>query len=260
MDDTKPPPHSIYRTSHAPIIQENPTNPKALIELFDFLLYLSPFQTEDSVTLDTDSQYALSLLMGSSIPATHHQLFVFAQHYFTALRCCYKVKILKVPSHEGIPGNDLADRFANRGVTSFDSLGRFFSSPSAPLRPPEVGFNQQSWSSLSTASQGDSPPSMDYRSPHSRLPNANFYRIFVLLETPLKNRPDGTRNYSSPKISKTTFTAALFVRRQLDCIIYKRNEYPLLNGLPLLQITSASGAQKKTPLSRYMLLSRRFQK
>ena len=52
---------------------------KALIELFDYLLYPSPFQTADELTIYTDSQYALSLLFGSSIPTTHHQLVVLAQ-------------------------------------------------------------------------------------------------------------------------------------------------------------------------------------
>ena len=52
---------------------------KALIELFDFLLYDSSFRPGDALIIYTDSQYALSLLLGSSLPTTHHQQVVLAQ-------------------------------------------------------------------------------------------------------------------------------------------------------------------------------------
>ena len=52
---------------------------KALIQLFDFLLYHSAFRPGDALIIYTDSQYALSLLLGSSLPSTHHQLVVLAQ-------------------------------------------------------------------------------------------------------------------------------------------------------------------------------------
>ena len=108
----------------------------------------SPFQTGDNLTIYTDSQYELSVLLGSAIPTTHHQLVVLAQQYYTALRCCYEFVYLKVPSHEGIPGSELAESLAKRGATSFGTLGRFSSSPSAALRPPDTGFDQQKWTSL----------------------------------------------------------------------------------------------------------------
>ena len=59
---------------------------KALMQLFDFLLYHSAFRPGDALIIYTDSQYALSLLLGSSLPTTHHQLVVLAQKYYTALR------------------------------------------------------------------------------------------------------------------------------------------------------------------------------
>ena len=113
---------------------------KALIELFDYLLYFSDFQKGDMVIIYTDSQYAQSLLLGSSTPVAHHQLVILAQQYFTALRTVYRVHLLKVPSHEGIPGNELADRLAKKGVHSSGKLGRFSTTPSTSLRPPDIGF------------------------------------------------------------------------------------------------------------------------
>ena len=68
---------------------------KALIELFDYLLYYSNFHKGDSVIIYTDSQYALSLLLGSSTPVAHHQLVVLAQQYYTALPIYYRVQLLK---------------------------------------------------------------------------------------------------------------------------------------------------------------------
>ena len=91
---------------------------KALIELFDFLLCHSAFRPGDALIIYTDSQYALSLLLGSSLPTTHQQLVVLAQKYYTALRCLYRVTLRKVPSHEGIPGNELADTLAKRHLLS----------------------------------------------------------------------------------------------------------------------------------------------
>ena len=59
---------------------------RAIIELFDFLLYHSTLGPGDSVVVYTDSQYVLDLLNGSSLPSTHPQLVNLAQQYFTALR------------------------------------------------------------------------------------------------------------------------------------------------------------------------------
>ena len=128
---------------------------KALIELFDYLLYHSPFQKGDDPTVYTDSQCALTLLLGSSIPTAHHQLVVLAQKYYTALRCCHRVSLRKVPSREGIPGNELADALAKRSVHSFGTLGRFSSSPSQSLQPADTGFDKQRRLSLSTREQND---------------------------------------------------------------------------------------------------------
>ena len=107
------------------------------------------------VIIYTDSQYAQSLLLGSSTPVAHHQLVILAQQYFTALRTVYRVHLLKVPSHEGIPGNELADRLAKKGVHSSGKLGRFSTTPSTSLRPPDIGFNEAHWTLLPVTSQDD---------------------------------------------------------------------------------------------------------
>ena len=59
---------------------------RAVIELFDFLLYHSTLLRGNSVVVYTDSQYVLDLLNGSSLPSTHPQLVNLAQQYYTALR------------------------------------------------------------------------------------------------------------------------------------------------------------------------------
>ena len=98
---------------------------KAIIELFDYLLYYSPFPAIDQLTIFTDSQYVLSILQGDAVPITHHRLATVAQKYYTAIRCKYRTSLQKVSSHVGIPGNELADTLAKRGVHSRSSLGRF---------------------------------------------------------------------------------------------------------------------------------------
>ena len=85
---------------------------RAVIELFDYLLYYSPMSRGDSVVVYTDSQYVLSLLQGSSLPTTHTQLVSLAQQYYTACRAQFRLSIQKVPGHHGVPGNELADRLA----------------------------------------------------------------------------------------------------------------------------------------------------
>ena len=59
---------------------------KAIIELFDLLLYYPPFHDVDQLTIYTDSQYVLSILQGDALPVTHHQLVTVAQKYYTAIR------------------------------------------------------------------------------------------------------------------------------------------------------------------------------
>ena len=107
-------------------------------------MYHSPFPEVDQLTVYTDSQYAFRL-QGDALPVTHHQLVTVAQKYYTAVRCKYRTIILKVSSHTGIPGNEQADTFAKRGVTSRSALGRFSSVPPQPLSPPTIDFNHAQW-------------------------------------------------------------------------------------------------------------------
>ena len=46
---------------------------KAILELFDLLLYYPPFPDVDQLTIYTDSQYVLSILQGDALPVTHHK-------------------------------------------------------------------------------------------------------------------------------------------------------------------------------------------
>ena len=126
---------------------------RAIIGLFDYLLYYSGPDRGDYVVVYTDSQYVLSLLLGTSLPCTHPQLVSLAQQYYAALRAQYRVSIQKVPGHRGYPGNEIADLMAKKGVTQLGSLGRCSTSPSSPLSPPDIGFNNSSWAAIGVEAQ-----------------------------------------------------------------------------------------------------------
>ena len=91
---------------------------RAIIELFDYILHYFHLPHGSSVKIFIDSTYVIRSLNGDQIPSAHHQLVELAQQYYTALRTVHYVDLLKVPSHVGIPGNELADSLARRGVSS----------------------------------------------------------------------------------------------------------------------------------------------
>ena len=84
-------------------------------------------------------------MLGDQLPSTHHQLVELAQQYFTAFRTIHSVHSVQVSSHIGIPGNELADALANRGVSAYGSLGRFSFARTKSLSPPEKGYNADRW-------------------------------------------------------------------------------------------------------------------
>ena len=126
---------------------------KALIELFDYLLYYANLPSRSDITIYTDSEYAMRLILGDSLPNTHHQLVTLAQQYFTALRTLHHVTLSKVAGHSGILGNELADSLAKKGVHEYGSLGRFSGHRTAALSPPDIGYNTDQWLSLSPDEQ-----------------------------------------------------------------------------------------------------------
>ena len=126
---------------------------RAIIELLDYILHFSLLPHGSSVKICIDSSYVIRSLQGDQLPSTHHQLVELAQQYYTALRTVYYVELVKVPSHIGIPGNELADSLAKRGVSSFGSLGRF--SIRAPLNPPLLGYNSDLWLAKTPPEQSD---------------------------------------------------------------------------------------------------------
>ena len=126
---------------------------RAIIELFAYILFYSDLPHGSSVIIYIDSTYVIRSLRGDQFPSTHHQLVELAQQYYTALRTVYYVDLIKVPSHVGIPGNELADSLAKRGVTSSGRVGRFFSR--SPLNPPQLGYNSDIWLSKTPQKQSD---------------------------------------------------------------------------------------------------------
>ena len=126
---------------------------KALIELFDYLLYCANLPSRSDITIFTDSEYARRLILGDSLPNTHHQLVTLAQQYYTALRTIHYVTLSKVAGHSGVIGNELADSLAKKGVTEYGSLGRFSGPRTAALSPPDVGYNTDLRLSLSPDEQ-----------------------------------------------------------------------------------------------------------
>ena len=112
----------------------------AIIELFDYILFYSDLPHGSSVIINIDSTYVIRSLRGDQLPSTHHQLVELAQQYYTALRTVYYVDLVKVPSHVGIPGNELADSLAKRGVTSRGRVGRFLTR--SPLNPPHIWLSK----------------------------------------------------------------------------------------------------------------------
>ena len=65
----------------------------------------------------------------------------------------YRTVIVKVASHVGVPGNELADTLAKRGVLSRSSIGRFSSTPPQSLTPPSIDFNHSLWTEKTTTEQ-----------------------------------------------------------------------------------------------------------
>ena len=107
---------------------------KAVIELFDYILYYSQLPMRSEVRVFTDSQYVLRSLLGDQLPSTHHQLVDLAQQYFTALRTINFAQLVKVSFHISVPGSELS-ALARRGVSSFGSIGRFSTTPTTSLSP-----------------------------------------------------------------------------------------------------------------------------
>ena len=105
------------------MVKTTPLHVNVITELFDYILYYSHLGSDVRVFID--SQYVIRSLLGDQLPSTHHQLVELAQQYFTALRDTHSVQLVKVSSHIGIPGNELADALAKRGVSPDGSLGRF---------------------------------------------------------------------------------------------------------------------------------------
>ena len=60
----------------------------------------------------------------------------------------------------------MAGLLAKRGVSRFGTFGRFSSTPSQPLRPPEIGYNRQIWTSQTVQQQDEFVKSQFHQHSH----------------------------------------------------------------------------------------------
>ena len=112
---------------------------RAIIELFDYILYYSDLPHGSVVIIYIDSSYVICSLRDDQFPSIHLQLVELAQQYYTSIRIVYYVDLVKIPSHIDIPGNELADSLAKRDISSYSRIGLF--SSHSPLNPPQLGYN-----------------------------------------------------------------------------------------------------------------------
>ena len=164
----------------------------------------------------------------------------------------YRTVIVKVASHVGVPGSELADTLAKRGVLSRSSIGRFSSTPPQSLTPPSIDFNHSLWTEKTTTEQDTiltdlltnnlplisllpqsakkpwiSPSTLkqiDHFQKATSPTSPNLNR----LANALKNPPEGTKKTLSPIISFLTFTEAQYSNgRILDISARTLNRAPL---------------------------------
>ena len=72
----------------------------------------------------------MNTLLGASLPATHYKIVVWLERYWFAIRGKIHFSIEEVPSHVGVPGNEMADKMLRAGIHSLGRLGRFSRFPS----------------------------------------------------------------------------------------------------------------------------------
>ena len=149
MDDTWIRAWRRVRTNPTEVLHPRPGSNntgelKALTELFDFFLFHSPYPGLVQLVVYTDSQYVLSVVQGDARPTTPHQLVSRGQKHYTAVRRKYRATVLKISSHVGIPGNELADSLAKRGIHARSSVGRLSYIPVQPSSPPESPLTRNS--------------------------------------------------------------------------------------------------------------------
>ena len=119
--------------SGATVGSNNTAELQALIELFDYLQRIG-----DGVPtiIYTDSQYALDIILGLSVPSTHVELAALAQKCWLSVCTVLPVHIEKVPGHAGIEGKEIADKLALRGYTNRSKpQGRHLLIPSPSITP-----------------------------------------------------------------------------------------------------------------------------
>eukprot|EP00435_Cladocopium_sp_Y103_P072569 s37_g40.t1 len=86
-------------------------------------LLLSSPPVPPSVHFHLDSQYVIDLLLGISLPSQNIPLASLLLDYFHHLASLTHIRLFKVKSHTGIPGNERADRNADLGLSSRSHIG-----------------------------------------------------------------------------------------------------------------------------------------
>ena len=153
-----------------------------------------------------------------------------------------------------MPGNELSDTLAKRGVLSRSSIGRFFPPLLLnPSLPPSIDFNHSLWTEKNTTEQDTiltdlltnnlplipllpqsakkpwiSPSTLKQIDHFQKTTFADIAELKQGSQNALKNPPEGTKKTSSPIISFLTFTEAQYSNgRILDISARTLNRAPL---------------------------------
>ena len=64
----------------------------------------------------TDSEYCIGILCKGHLPSKNRKLIEWIKHEFEIFKTQYEVKVVKVPAHSFVSGNEISDQLTVRGA------------------------------------------------------------------------------------------------------------------------------------------------